>query len=197
MRTVSAISASYFVAETVRKQNTLVVSRFIQAAIVVFALCAVTIPAFGQATFSLTISTPHDVVKAGSEVRVKITLTNTSNHDIGVGVERQVSSYGEKHYEVEVQNEKGVRAPLTRHGHIMRGEVPDPPGDLAEQLELGSDLILDVKPGDVAYDVIIANKMYDLSQPGKYSIQVHRFDPESQTEVLSNTITVTVTPATS
>ncbi len=149
-----------------------------------------------QPTFSLAISTPYDVVMTGSEVRVRITLTNTSNHDIGVNFDRLASSpSGEEHYGIEVQNDKGIRAPLTRHGHRMRGEVPDPPtvDDIADDL-FGSDFLISVKPRDVTHDTIIANKMYDLIQPGKYSIQVNRWDPESNTMVKSNTITVTVAP---
>jgi hypothetical protein len=37
-------------------------------------------------------------------------------------------------------------------------------------------------------------EFYDIHEPGTYTIQVAHLDPESNTVVKSNTITVTVTP---
>lgn len=193
----------------------LVRRKFIPALITVFAAVSAAASAMGQSgqpSFSLAISTSSDVVKAGSEVRVKISLVNRSDHDIGLNVERTCPC-GEAHANIEVQDEKGVRAPLTRRGHIMRGEAVDSvaegptgtqtgnaaqpaPGRVEDDLVVGSDFFYTLQPGKALNDVILANKLYDLSKPGKYSIQVSRFDPESKTTVTSNTITVTVVPAT-
>jgi hypothetical protein len=165
----------------------------------VFGVFAAAAPPLRKSPFSLTIHTPKDVVKAGSEVRVGITLTNISDHDIYDSVPVGSSPSGEFYYRIEIRNDKGVRAPLTRFGYIARGEVPPPeaqPGHLDDLIFASSVLLVTVEPGKVSGAVIMANELYDLSRSGKYSIQVNRWDDESKTTVTSNTITVTVVPAT-
>jgi len=49
--------------------------------------------------------------------------------------------------------------------------------------------------GETTKEQRIVNEQYDLNTPDKYTIQVHRFDDVSQTEVKSNTIAITVAPA--
>ena len=49
-------------------------------------------------------------------------------------------------------------------------------------------------PGESWRDLILMKNLYDLSQPGQYTIQVRRWDDETKTWVKSNTLTVTVTP---
>ena len=51
-----------------------------------------------------------------------------------------------------------------------------------------------VKPGATFEDHVDLTSIYDLSQPGKYTVQVQRTDAVSKTLVKSNTVTVTVTP---
>jgi hypothetical protein len=49
-------------------------------------------------------------------------------------------------------------------------------------------------PAEERTQIIVVNDLYDLRQPGQYTIQVRRWDDETKTWVKSNTITVTVTP---
>jgi hypothetical protein len=174
----------------------------------VFGLFASGAIAYGQPTFSLTITTPHDVVQAGSEVLVTITLKNISDHDIYGAFAVTHSAVGESFHGIEIKSEKGVRAPLTRYGHLAKGETP--PADKTAQSQnqkapqaggsdespfTGSVVSVTIPPGGISRDAIVANKLYDLSQPGKYSIQVNKWDVKSKTMVTSNIITVTVIPA--
>lgn len=175
--------------------------RLLSITVLVFGAFAVADPPFGKASFSLTIRTSQDVVKAGSEVLVLITLTNISDHDLYDSVPVTSSPAGENSYGIEIRNDKGVRAPLTRYGYIARGEVPPPemnasqPGEWMGSLFTGSVLLVTVEPGKTSGAAIRANELYDLSRPGKYSIQVTKRDDENKTIVTSNTITVTVAPA--
>lgn len=38
------------------------------------------------------------------------------------------------------------------------------------------------------------DEMYDLSAPGKYTVQVPHYDEDNKEDVKSNTVTITVTP---
>jgi hypothetical protein len=139
---------------------------------------------------------------------VTITLKNISDHDIYGAFAVTRTAAGETFHGIEIKNEKGVRAPLTRYGHIAKGETP--PADKPNQSQnqnasqgggsegspfTGSVVSVTIPPGGVSRDAIIANKLYDLSQPGKYSIQVNKWDGESKTMATSNTIIITVIPA--
>jgi hypothetical protein len=59
----------------------------------------------------------------------------------------------------------------------------------------GSDAFFTLKPNETLEDEVIVDKLYDLTRPGKYFIQVIRQFPEQMGEglVRSNTIEITVT----
>jgi hypothetical protein len=148
------------------------------------------------APFSVSISTRPTTVKTGSEVAIKVTITNTSGSKIEIG--RSVGqNEGEMNQDLEILDNQGKRTATTSYGRRVKGEgrergehgEPPPPAII------GSDIFFPIEPGKSIEDIIIANKLYDLSQPGKYTIQVTRFDPYySKTSVKSNIITLTVTP---
>jgi hypothetical protein len=139
-----------------------------------------------QAPFSLNISAKDDTVRAGSEVRVKIVLTNTSNREIYI-IHEKASDVGEQAgFTLDVRDAGGMVVPFTRYGQLFFNH---------EAVTLGAPSPFDLKPGKTLKDEIIVSKLFDLSKPGKYSIQVKRQDDSSTAVVKSNTITVTVTPA--
>ena len=51
-----------------------------------------------------------------------------------------------------------------------------------------------MKPWETMTDRVNVSKLYDLTQPGRYTIQFQRLDPETKTFVKSNEITVTLRP---
>jgi hypothetical protein len=74
----------------------------------------------GQVPFSIAISTQSDLMKAGSEILVEITLTNTSNHEIRVGKAPGNLPQAESEYSIEVRDSKGRVAPDTDYGRKVR-----------------------------------------------------------------------------
>jgi hypothetical protein len=60
---------------------------------------------------------------------------------------------------------------------------------------VNSDVLMTLLPGKTITEEIIVNKLFDLSTPGTYTVQVRRMDNETKTLVISNTIKVTVTSA--
>ncbi len=132
-----------------------------------------------QPPFSIVISTPRDTVKAGSNVDVEVTVTNTSDHDI------KYRRLNWPHVKQDVRDSKGRPAPETPYGRELHaGHVGPTRNPLRGALEPG-------KTNRVRYPLTM---IYDLSQPGTYTVQEEQEDPETKTFVKSNTITVTVTP---
>ena len=135
-----------------------------------------------QAPFSIAISTDTPVVKAGSDVWIKIQKTNLSTHDIdctaapsnATGVDRKYQ------YDVRDSNQKPLAKIAISH----------------PELESGSIWPCTLKPGQSTPGS--ANRisgLYDLSHPGNYQIHVSQDvsnNPKAGV-VTSNTITLTVT----
>jgi len=148
-------------------------------------------PSTAPPTISLTISAVHDSVKAGSPVVIDVTLLNKSSHDI---VFRREIRGRDLH--VDVRDVTGKLAADTKLGYIWNGHVAnlDVTRVSPQDLSLNT-VIVTVKAGETLPWELDAGRLYDLSQPGKYSIQVQRQDPENPALIVkSNTITVTATP---
>jgi len=137
--------------------------------------------------FSLTISVTHDSFKAGEEVKLKILLTNLTEHQIGLeslpGVEFE--------YSFDVLDSQSRKAPLTRYGRALNG-TPDT-GDERHDCGDCSGFSQELEPHEKITDEIAVSKIYDLTRAGKYTIQVSRPQGDSShTIVKSNTITVII-----
>lgn len=123
----------------------------------------------------LSIRAKESSVKSGAAIWVDVTLENKSDQDLLVF--RVLTSVDDDQggwlYNADVQNEKGQKPPRTKF-----------------KTGIGSGASIPLQPGKTITDRINICKLYDVSQPGKYSIQVYRPDGSLR----SNTITVTVTP---
>jgi len=139
-----------------------------------------------ETPFSLTIGTPQQVVKAGSEVRVDVVLKNTSDHEITL-LRSPGTGRGELEFESDVLSEKGNPASQTKYGHGLKKSGLD-------AVE-GSRIMFRLQPGETYEDSMSLNKLYDLSKPGKYRIELHKRVPDhlGQGVVKSNALVITVT----
>lgn len=120
---------------------------------------------------------PQVTFKAGSEIALDISVTDTSGHQIEYDP-------GINTYVFDVRNAEGKPVPLTPGGQNLR-----------KQYGIGHGQVIPIPQDKTASagEVIISG-LYDLSEPGTYTIQVSRFDDATKTWVKSNTITLTVTP---
>jgi hypothetical protein len=146
-----------------------------------------------ETALKLTISAPG-LVKTGSDLRVNVVLRNVGDQAVNLTSAPKVfnGSVGEVHfYRATVRDGKGDPAVYTAFGKKIWGEDAAP-GALFE----GSGILLQpLNPGEEDKHFLMINKLYDLSKPGKYTIQVTRLDLEgTKIQLKSNTITVTVEP---
>jgi hypothetical protein len=140
---------------------------------------------------SLTISALQDSVKTGSPVRVRVTLKNRSNHDVVVATE--VSGLD---CQVEVRGADGRLAADTKLGYIWNGHVASPDTSRISPQDLnGNAIFTTLNAGKTLTWELDAARLYDMRQPGKFTIQVQKRDPENASILLkSNRVAVTVTP---
>jgi hypothetical protein len=139
--------------------------------------------------FSLTVEAPSEPLKVGGELRLRVTVTNTSSHTI-VFV-RSPGQIPEEffRYSVEVRDSKGQSAPPSAYVK----QLNDPRASTFESRRAYS-----LKPGESFVDDVEVTKFYDLSQPGTYTISVAREFPPRQKlgegKVKSNSVRLTVVP---
>lgn len=136
-----------------------------------------------QPQFTMDINAVQSPVKSGSDVRVTISLTNTSTHEIRV----LRSKYDDgRPYKIEVLDDAGQPARLTKYGRqVLKDE-----GGPFQIVGGGGHITL--KPGVIMRDTMLLSDLFDLRPPGKYTVQLQRPD-DAGTSVKSNTITITVT----
>jgi hypothetical protein len=108
-----------------------------------------------QPVVSLTISAVQDSVKAGTPVRLKIVLANTSDHDLTLAME----SSG-RDYHLDVRDSSGKLAADTDLGYYWNGNVAHPDPDRLSRLDLrGSMMYGTLKLGHPQTSEIDAGKL--------------------------------------
>ena len=140
-----------------------------------------------QPAFSLSISTPEKVVRLGTELKVKIRLTNTSKEEIYISREKS-DELGEFNYGVEVRDLQGKKQKETKYFRKLQTDE-DLPGEYS--IIVSSPWQFKLNPGESLEDGVIINKLFNISEPGKYAIQVERLDEQVKTKVKSNKMMVT------
>jgi hypothetical protein len=139
--------------------------------------------------FSLSLRSRESVMRAGSQVRVEIAQTNASDRELPV-VGSNLPDRAESHYFIDVRDAKGRSVPDTEYAHTVPNKNAKP------ATEFGfSEVVYSLKPGESLTEVVVITKLYDLGQPGRYTVQVSREIPRELGggTVKSNVITIKVT----
>jgi len=133
--------------------------------------------------FSLSILRPQGPFRPGSPVELMVTLTNRS---VGEIVIRDRNRWCD--YELEVRDNSGQRPSETSYKRELKCNNKF-------VVTTGKNSIRTLKPRESYSDLMIVNQQYDLSRPGKYTIQVSRAIPQELGggNVESNVIGFTVT----
>jgi hypothetical protein len=122
----------------------------------------------------------ENVVRAPSEVILEIAMTNTSEKDIFYGVDGWP---GWRMFHIEIRDLSGVQVPMTPAGErIARG----PTG--------GSVFSAPLKPGRTLRTDLILNRVFDLSRPGEYRVEVSTHDGGLLVKARPLTLTLPATP---
>jgi hypothetical protein len=108
-------------------------------------------------------------VKAGVSVWMDVTLENKSDHVLSIY--RALSGDMDRGgwvYKVDVTDAKGEALPLTAYAEKLGG--------------MGSGFGKWSRPRETITDRVDVSKLYDLTGPGKYTIQFRRFEPSPLAE---------------
>jgi len=131
-------------------------------------------------SFSITANVLENVVKARSEVLLEIAMTNRSKNELVYGIDNEFPIW--RLFEIDFRDSAGNPVPMTPAG---------------QDIERGNDTVLHsalvrIKPGKTLQAEMILNRVFDLSRPGSYRIEIRMRDRLSGILVTSSPITVTV-----
>jgi len=132
------------------------------------------------APFALSITGPRASVKSGAEIRVHVTLTNTSDREITI-----FDTNRDCDYQAEVVDEAGQPAIETEYRRTLKCEGPS---------VISRNVLITLKPGETREDELVISDLYDMRRPGHYAVHVSRKIPKDlgQGTARSNGITIVV-----
>lgn len=134
--------------------------------------------------FTVTISTPTPVLTVGADAKLKVILTNNTEKDIRYAVGGP--GRGGPVFDLDVCDSEGKPIRETPHGLTLHGKDLRPWS--------GSIFSTVAHPGDKIEEELVLSTEYDLSKPGKYTVQLRERNPKFQA-IKSNTVSFTLVPA--
>jgi len=168
-----------------------------------FVLCAVIVVASSmysvaedKAPITVSIQCVQPVVKSGSEVKLLITVTNKSDQDVDMYKTPGPDGHAEDVNKIDIRDASGN---LLKRVDFQIVEIGGVQHKLPKRIRISRAGII-LKPGASLDDFAILSNLFDLTKPGKYTVEVQneRRSGDSSHElnliyVKSNTITITVT----
>ncbi|MBT9332948.1 hypothetical protein [Paracidobacterium acidisoli] len=151
-------------------------------------------PAPATPSFTLTISTAKNTFTTGTDIDVDITQKNISDHGIyHVAIAMGAGNiYARRSISTIVHDSKGSPVTETPLGHKVHGTEPHihPNGGSVFSARTV------IPPGKSYHYVIHLSQEYDLTHPGKYTIQAKERDAWTPQYpwVTSNVLTITIKP---
>src|SRR6266850_7873827 len=109
--------------------------------------------------FKIAITTDSPTVVAGSDVWIKVSLTNTSDHDVDEGVMYITEINLDTTFRFEVRDEHEKLVPKRTYPHPELGYS-------------GSVIFRTISHGETLTQDQRVSALYDMRKPGKYTIQV-------------------------
>jgi len=139
---------------------------------------------------SLSITRLPEQTKVAYGLRADMVTKNTSDHPIVIRMEEASKDQVGSIYKVSMHDEKGESLAETPYGlesgnandAVPAVKVPHPAGTYLRLL-----------PGESWADTILLNKVLNLSRSGQYTIQVRRWDGQTRTWAVSDSVKTSVT----
>src|SRR5579863_4465544 len=130
----------------------------------------------GARAISLKLVPVKDSFAVGAPVRVRVVMTNQSNHNISIWRDND----GNAQYGIDVRDAQGKLAKDTKYGIYHNGHVDLSKLDVRDMdthyLDRSGGCVT-LKAGESLRDPVNVSRPYALSEPGKYTIQVRERDP--------------------
>ncbi|HWB86848.1 MAG TPA: hypothetical protein VG675_22070 [Bryobacteraceae bacterium] len=155
---------------------------------------------------SVALSARPTQVKLGGPAPVKLTMTNTSDHDLHLSVmyvmcPPLINAYVTvRQMQVQLYDDEGNPVPLTVYGTVVQGrsgaEREPASGKRERGIGCGGHGQLAIlKPGESRTEEADLSKEFDIKKPGTYTLRAQKLDNENKAVVKSGAVSVTFTAA--
>jgi hypothetical protein len=130
--------------------------------------------------FAIVIGAENSVVAPGADVWIKVTLTNSSKRDLDDSGNYSGRTGLDPNFQFDVRDQKGDLVSKRRYEH--------------PELDTGTPINRTLHPGETVTQEQRVSSIYDMTQRGKYSVQVSMPVPKGLGKgiVKSNVVTVTI-----
>jgi hypothetical protein len=146
-------------------------------------------PASPGPVLSIAVDPPVAPIRVGSPIIVTVTVKNISGKEIYMEhLRSQDGRYVDFNY---LLLKDGHEVETTFFHRKITGR--NRPGD-PDEVWTGSYIALPHPPGTIFVMPIDLKRLYEITEPGVYTVEVSRMDEHSKTKVRSNTLTLKILP---
>ena len=140
--------------------------------------------------FAIALDGPSAPVRLNAPISVNITVTNISAKEIWWQWERQHKDAGYRAFSwLLTKGGREVETTLFHRKISGRQRAEDP-----QEVEHFSSFPVTYPQGKMFTVTVDLNRLYEIKEPGAYTLYVSRLDENSKTTVRSNTLTLNVVP---
>ena len=137
--------------------------------------------------FSIFVTTSTAPYKLGEPVQVTVTVTNYTSHDIFWSTERiKEPQYMACRYDLE-RNGHEVETTFFHRKITGRNRDGDP-----NKVYGGSSILLPHPPGKMFEMKIDLTRLYQITEPGEYTLHVSRYDEGTKATIRANVVTIRI-----
>jgi hypothetical protein len=140
-------------------------------------------------SFSITVDPPAAPIHIGSPINVTVTVTNISGKEIYWSSDRGKNSVY-KAFAVLLTRDGRESETTFFHRRITGRQRPDDPAEVEDE----SSILLPHPPGKMFVMTIDLTRLYEIKDPGMYTLDLSRVDEYSKTTVHSKPVTLNVVP---
>ena len=143
-----------------------------------------------NSAISLAVDLPATPIRLDApQINVNITATNVSDKDVWFELWRDKNGPYKIFRILLMQHGTEVQTTFF-HRKITGRQTPDDP----LEVESGSLFPVVYPPGKMFVDEIDLKRLYEISAPGVYTLDVSRFDEQSKPTIRSKTVTLKIEP---
>jgi hypothetical protein len=138
--------------------------------------------------YSIMVAPPADPIRLGSPINVTVTVKNISEREIYWRSEFSDTAY--RAFSVLLMK-NGSEVETTSFGRKVRGQQR--PGDPPD-VEGGGSILSSVAPGKSFSLTLDLKRLYEITEPGLYTLDVSRMEDGNAANVRAKTLTLKVVP---
>jgi hypothetical protein len=141
--------------------------------------------------YTITVTQPASAFHLGSPIKITLTVKNITDKDIFWSARWETGEdgvYKEFRYLLK-KDGKEVETTFFHRYISNRQRTGDP-----NEVDSGSSILFPKPPGIIFVVALDLKRLYDISEPGQYTLDISRFAEDNKTIVHANVVTLNIVP---